>query len=828
MLTTFSGESDTMSHVTTRLPHGLEDYATIARRRGSALEVTALRTRSRALRELLAYLASNGTKTFAEIASGHEPSDWHPRWAASLGRVVGLQALDETDVDLAIDLLRHGAELSEKSRLRYLRLRTELLFRERRFTEVQAALTSDPTLSADGYDYLLADLLNPFIDSPFADESTWLESFARRFADGGVQPPELRGDAEHPFDRLRGTNSPGSVTGGPLISVIMTTFQPDATALRTSVRSILNQTWADLELIIVDDASPDEFTPLLTDVAAEDRRVRLHRVPENGGTYLARNAGISMARGEYVTGQDDDDWSHPERLERQAAALGAGAAATQSWSIRIGNDLVFQRPGYEPARLNESSLMTRRSDLQSLGGYLPARKGADTELKTRFEAAFGPVTVLPDLLAVIRFEPTSLSRSDFGPGWRHPARHALRDAYMYWHDHAPQAELKLEADRRTAPIPIPRRFAVAPQTCRFDVVLAGDWRSYGGPQKSMIEEIHALTAQGLSVGILHLEAARFMTVKDQRLCDPIRELLARGIVQRVLADDPHSVRLLVLRYPPILQFPTFEPTTLDVERVVILANQAPSERDGSDVRYDVETVAQNARRLFGRRALWVPQGPAVRETIEAALPKGELTPFDLPGILDVDEWLTERASNRSERPVIGRHSRDNLMKWPADPATLTAVYPTDGSVEVRIMGGSEAVRQILGTRVPPSWVSFDADELPVRTFLNSLDFFVYYQHPQAYDAFGRAVVEALATGCVAVLPPHFEATFGDAAVYASEQDAMSVVSLLWNDRAAYKRQSDRALQVVRMRFSPETYAGKIGELLTLGPDEFCERASGAV
>jgi len=804
-----------MTNVNARPPQAiLEDYAAIARRRPGALEATALRTRSRSLRDLFAYLITDGQLDFNRIAHGERSDQWDARWAAALGRVVGLQNLDEGDIDLAIDLLDSAANLPGKPRARYLRLRAELLFAESRFVEYARLLEEEPILSADNYSYLRTDLLNPFSGSPFADEPQWRDQFAAMFEIHGAIAPTLSGDAPNPFDRLTGTSAPGSVREGPLISVIMTTFKPRVDALTTSVRSILNQTWANLELLIVDDASPMEYRTTIHQLAGVDDRIRVHHMPENGGTYLARNAGIQLARGAIVTGQDDDDWSHPERLERQFAALTPGVAATQSWSIRIGSDLVFQRPGYGPARLNESSLMTRRQDLLAIGGYTPSRKGADTELKVRLETAVGPIAILRDVLAVIRFESTSLSRADFGAGWRHPARHAFRDAYMYWHENSSPADLALDISSRKPILPVPDRFAITSEDREYDVVLAGDWRSYGGPQRSMIEEISALHERGLSIGIMHLEAARFMTTKDQRLCDPIRDLVARGIVRRVLIDDPHRIRVMVLRYPPILQFPPSVQAAIKPDRLIILANQAPSERDGSDVRYHVLDVDTHAAALFGVKPLWVPQGPTVRHTIEDHASTIWLADYDLPGILDVEEWRTERSSYRSTRPVIGRHSRDDAMKWPDSRDSLVAAYPiADDDVEVRIMGGTRAASRVLGHPAPASWLSFAANEMDVRTFLNSIDFFVYHQHVDAYDAFGRAVLEALAAGCVAILPRNMEETFGDAALYATPEESMKLVRRYYGNPKAYFAQSERAVQRVAERFSRASYVDRVLALL---------------
>src|SRR5699024_6101618 len=100
-------------------------------------------------------------------------------------------------------------------------------------------------------------------------------------------------------------------------SVVLTAFEPTRDEILTSVHSILNQTFTNFELIIVDDASGAKFNQIFEELATIDKRIRLVRLEKNGGTYAARNVGIREARGKYFTGQDDDDWSHPERLQTQ-------------------------------------------------------------------------------------------------------------------------------------------------------------------------------------------------------------------------------------------------------------------------------------------------------------------------------------------------------------------------------------------------------------------------------------------------------------------------------------------------------------------------------
>ena len=104
----------------------------------------------------------------------------------------------------------------------------------------------------------------------------------------------------------------------PLISVILPTYNRRDLLLR-AIESVLKQTHADLELIVVDDASTDGTQTAVLDL--KDERIRYVRQPENAGACAARNRGIDMARGEYIAFQDSDDVFHEEKLEKQLACL---------------------------------------------------------------------------------------------------------------------------------------------------------------------------------------------------------------------------------------------------------------------------------------------------------------------------------------------------------------------------------------------------------------------------------------------------------------------------------------------------------------------------
>lgn len=110
------------------------------------------------------------------------------------------------------------------------------------------------------------------------------------------------------------------------ISVIMPAFNL-ASYLEASARSVLAQTWRNLELIIVDDCSSDGTLQVAERLASEDNRVRVLKTPRNLGGAGARNLGMANARAPYVAFLDGDDLWAPEKLARQRACMQATGAS---------------------------------------------------------------------------------------------------------------------------------------------------------------------------------------------------------------------------------------------------------------------------------------------------------------------------------------------------------------------------------------------------------------------------------------------------------------------------------------------------------------------
>lgn len=123
----------------------------------------------------------------------------------------------------------------------------------------------------------------------------------------------------------------------PTISVIVPVYNVEP-YLRRCVDSILNQTFSDFELILVDDGSPDNCGAICDEYAARDKRIKvIHKT--NGGISDARNAGLEIAQGDYIGFVDSDDYIHPkmyeilvEVMEREKTDL------VQCWYQRVHPD----------------------------------------------------------------------------------------------------------------------------------------------------------------------------------------------------------------------------------------------------------------------------------------------------------------------------------------------------------------------------------------------------------------------------------------------------------------------------------------------------------
>ncbi|WP_205856261.1 glycosyltransferase [Phytoactinopolyspora endophytica] len=347
-----------------------------------------------------------------------------------------------------------------------------------------------------------------------------------------------------------------------------------------------------------------------------------------------------------------------------------------------------------------------------------------------------------------------------------------------------------------------------------DVLDVSDLRFAGGTAHSIAEEVRAQHAAGFSTALIHLNGP--LVAKVSPVNAQIRQEVQQGHAELLVRGERVRARAAVVRHPAVLEYAADQLPPIETDHVVIVANAAPHDIDGHE-HYRPEQVHQIARQRFGREPLWAPIGPQVRQSIAGRVPPASLLESDWVNIIDVEAWEVERTGPRGHRPVVGRHSRASAQKWPRDVETLQAVYPVDGSWTVRVLGGAEPAEALLG-KLPDSWEVYEFGAMSPKEFLAGLDFFVYYHDPRWVEAFGRTVLEALASGVPAILPPAFEPLFGAAAIYAEPPAVRRIVDRLYADRRAYEDQVARAADVARSRFGHQAHIARLAELIGTASD----------
>jgi glycosyltransferase involved in cell wall biosynthesis len=236
--------------------------------------------------------------------------------------------------------------------------------------------------------------------------------------------------------------------------VIIPAFNSRAT-IREAVESVLNQTYRQLEVLVIDDASKDGTLEEIRDLALRDARLRLIRQERNAGAPASRNRGIWASRGEYLAFLDADDLWHPQKLALQVAKMDAcgpevGVVYTwctyMDWDGYIIPNRVFAGE-YEgdvygallDGNFINNTWLVRRSCLETIGGYRAELAIGNEDLQIYLDLAERyDFVVVPEFLTAYRLNPSSKSHDVWGMKRGHEAvlsqarsRHPSLPAWLF-------------------------------------------------------------------------------------------------------------------------------------------------------------------------------------------------------------------------------------------------------------------------------------------------------------------------------------------------------------------------------------------------------------
>lgn len=430
---------------------------------------------------------AQGAEYFHVLAANADP-DFHERlqWAAMC---LYQDGLDDALNQLAMQAqLRLGDEAKDPDIRAYARFMGQMwpaLRQQQRLSEEQVRAES-PTWMAD--DWMLLDMARAASD----EDRLWC--FNQLLSSKGLSELELRppdhSSRQPALDRLESRSPPPSSTPdadvfSPLVSIIVPVYNAEDT-VETSIRSLLAQTWPNIEIIAVDDASNDGSLQVLERLAAGDRRIRVLRSAVNQGAYPSRNKGLKEARGDYVTVADSDDWHHPQKIECQVRYLLSHPRliANMSGGFRAIDNLqpvARARPFFKQSNLS-SLLFPRLRVMEALGGWNAVRFGADTEFFNRLAMVFGAdaICTLDLPLFVGRSRPDSLTNDPLHGYVGHDlgARKEYVACYRHFYRQATAPRLKYPVDTcAKLPFPVPKpALATRSYSETIDVVYAGDLR----------------------------------------------------------------------------------------------------------------------------------------------------------------------------------------------------------------------------------------------------------------------------------------------------------------------------------------------------------------
>lgn len=399
----------------------------------------------------------------------------------------------------------------------------------------------------------------------------------------------------------------------PKVTVIIPVYNGEET-ISVALRSLQDQTWKNLEIIVSDDASSDETCKAVSALAKEDPRIKLLRGKNNRGAYVARNAGLRRATGEFVTVHDADDWSHPQKIELQVRDLlgrGDHCGAVTVWG-RVSPDLYALsnwRPMPTLFTTNHSSLMLRRETFDRIGFWDRVRIGADMEFLRRFETLFGEDKIttvfskVPMSLSLERSEALTRAQATHVKTVYRGVRLDYRTNYLRWQAKSDPVEVSGLTTSRKRLFPAPSiMLPIREKSPSYSEIFVADFSADAPNIDKIVELVSSVSEGKRRVAIFDWPD---FEAKQYRKMHPVVEELVDGFqVDLVSAHQNVSADRLVLCDPFLARFEIEGLAGLDVQRVEALCVSSTSKQAALDQRKRRMPTAAELQDMFRAPCVW--------------------------------------------------------------------------------------------------------------------------------------------------------------------------------------------------------------------------------
>jgi teichuronic acid biosynthesis glycosyltransferase TuaG len=205
-----------------------------------------------------------------------------------------------------------------------------------------------------------------------------------------------------------------------LVSIITPSYN-SARFVQDTLNSVLNQSYQNWEMIIVDDVSSDDSIEVIKKFTEKDNRIKLIQLENNSGAAVARNKAIEMAKGKYIAFLDSDDLWKPEKLEKQIQFMKDNNSLLSYSNYTLideeGKDLnIIKKPiskitYKEQLKENQIGCLTAIYDQEKLGKiYMPLiRKRQDYGLWLNILKKIEHADKIDEVLAIYRIRKSSIS-----------------------------------------------------------------------------------------------------------------------------------------------------------------------------------------------------------------------------------------------------------------------------------------------------------------------------------------------------------------------------------------------------------------------------------